>query len=164
MYSHTEAVELGPTCGAGTTFSRARAAGLGVPIGHVEFVRTWAETRVQEERILLEHLPQLPDLQCAWLLLALCATPRANHALRTVPPPEVAPYAQLHDAAVGRHLAAGSDGCASHRPAAGSSRGLGAVVPASHGICRDVRSPAGRGGGRGAELEARSRRAFLTPR
>ena len=96
----------------GPIFSRAQAAGLGVPIGHVEFARTWAETRVQEERILLEHLPQLPDLQCAWLLLALCATPRANHALRTVPQPEVPPYAQLHDAAVGRtpgrHLAAGT--------------------------------------------------------
>ena len=69
-------------------------------------MRAWAKARAQEERVLPDQLFQLPDLQCAWLLLALCAAPRANHALRTVPPPEVAPYAQMHDAAIWNALAA----------------------------------------------------------
>ena len=56
----------------------------GVPISHAEYVRTWADSRVREEWTLLAQLPQLPDLQYAWLLLAMCASPRANHALRTV--------------------------------------------------------------------------------
>ena len=52
---------------------------------------------MQEEQELLDQLPQLPDLQRAWLLLAMCAAPRANHVLRTVPPMLVAPYAKMHD-------------------------------------------------------------------
>ena len=43
---------------------------------------------------------QLPDLQCAWLLLAVCASPWANHALRTVPPHTVTAHARAHDAAI----------------------------------------------------------------
>ena len=75
---------VGPRRAArGPTLSQARAAGLR-PIRHVGFVPTWAKTRVQEERVLLKHVPQLPDLQRAWLLLAFCAAPRANHALRTL--------------------------------------------------------------------------------
>ena len=64
---------------------------LGTPVGHSEYVRAWATTRAHKERYLLEQLPRLPDLQCAWLLLAMCASPRANHALRTVPPPRSPP-------------------------------------------------------------------------
>ena len=73
---------------------------LGSPVGHPDFVQAWAVARMAEEREFLQHLPQLPDLQCAWLLLALCASPRANHALRTIPPPDVAAYAAAHDEAV----------------------------------------------------------------
>ena len=68
-------------------------------------VRAWAVTRLCEEQGLLAQLPRLPDLQGAWLLLALCAAPRANHALRTIPPPDVAPYARMHDDAVWNTLA-----------------------------------------------------------
>ena len=32
------------------------------------------------------QLPLLPDLHCAWLRLAYCASPRANHALRLCRP------------------------------------------------------------------------------
>ena len=46
---------------------------------------------------LLEKVPKLPDAQCAWLVLALCAVPRANHLLRTVPPSVSAGYAAAHD-------------------------------------------------------------------
>ena len=31
----------------------------------------------------LDKLPQLPDLQAAWLLLLFCTSPRAQHLLRT---------------------------------------------------------------------------------
>ena len=55
---------------------------------------------MQEGQELLDQLPQLPDLQCAGLLLAMCAAPRTNHALRTVPPTMVAPYANMHDDAI----------------------------------------------------------------
>ena len=55
---------------------------------------------MQEERKLLEQLPELPDLQCSWLLLSMCASTRANHALRTLPPSESRGYAAAHDAAI----------------------------------------------------------------
>ena len=46
----------------------------------------------------------LPDLLCAWLLLAMCASPRADHLLRTLPPDLSASYARGHDDAVWRCL------------------------------------------------------------
>ena len=73
---------------------------LSTPVGHADFVQAWADARLQEERRLLDELPRLPDLQCAWLLLLFCASPRANHALRTLPPSESASYARAHDQAV----------------------------------------------------------------
>ena len=59
-----------------------------------------------EERKLLEQLPELPDLQCSWLLLSMCASTRANHALRTLPPSESRGYAAAHDAAIWETLQA----------------------------------------------------------
>ena len=73
---------------------------LGTPIGHQDFVQAWAARRLEEEERLLSQLPKLPDLQCSWLLLLLCASPRANHALRTVPPLEIQAYARAHDQAM----------------------------------------------------------------
>ena len=70
---------------------------LGTPIGHADFVCAWTAERLHEELKLLQQLPLLPDLQCSWLLLSMCASPRANHALRTLPPSE---YADAHDAAI----------------------------------------------------------------
>ncbi|CAE7295808.1 unnamed protein product, partial [Symbiodinium microadriaticum] len=68
----------------------------GTAIGHPHFVAAWAAQRMRTEREPLHQLPLLPDLQCAWLLLAMCASPRANHAL----PQAVAFYAHAHDAAI----------------------------------------------------------------
>ena len=73
---------------------------LGTPLGHPAFVQAWAEDRMRLERQLLDHLPHLPDLQCAWLLLLMCASPRANHAIRTLPPSESVAYARMHDEAI----------------------------------------------------------------
>ena len=42
----------------------------------------------------------MPDPQCAWLLLLLCAGPRMVHALRTIPPSQAAEFATTHDAAM----------------------------------------------------------------
>ena len=73
---------------------------LGVPIGHPEFVGAHAAGRLEAEADLLHKLQRLPDLQSAWLLLAYCAAPRAQHLLRNVPPADILPYARAHDAAI----------------------------------------------------------------
>ena len=59
------------------------------------------------ERLIHAHLPHLPDLQCAWLLLLYSASPMANHWIRVVPPSLAVSYARGHDAAMWatlRHL------------------------------------------------------------
>ena len=73
---------------------------LGTPVGTPEFAAAHARERLEEERRLLAHLPELPDLQCAWLLLYFSAAARANHLLRVVPPLEIARYAEAHDDAM----------------------------------------------------------------
>ena len=77
---------------------------LGSPVGHPAFVQAWAEDRLRAEQELLDQLPKLPDLQRAWLLLLLCASPRANHAIRTMPPSACATYARGHDDAESMHV------------------------------------------------------------
>ena len=72
---------------------------LGV-IGHPDFVDAHAAGRLEAEADLLHKLQRLPDLQSAWLLLACCAAPRAQHLLRNVPPADILPYARAHDAAI----------------------------------------------------------------
>ena len=74
---------------------------LGTSVGHADFVQAWADAWLQERR-LLDELPHLPDLPCAWLLLLFCASPRANHALRTLPPSESASHARARDQVGGR--------------------------------------------------------------
>ena len=60
----------------------------------------------------------------------MCASPRANHALRTVPPLDIAGYAQAHDDAVWETLQACLGGVASGE--ADGARKL-ATLPASLG-------------------------------
>ena len=55
---------------------RAQPEHLG--IGHPHFIAAFAESRMHTERQFLNQLLRLPDLQCAWLLLSICASPRAN--------------------------------------------------------------------------------------
>ena len=55
---------------------------------------------MEDERAFLAHLPHLPDLQCVWLLLSMCAAPRCNHILRVVPPSLSRRYAEEHDDAI----------------------------------------------------------------
>ena len=73
---------------------------LGSPVGTQEYAEACGRRKLDDELTLLELLPQLPDLQCAWVLLLLCAAPRANYHLRSQPPQQVALYAAMHDTAV----------------------------------------------------------------
>ncbi|CAE7522469.1 unnamed protein product [Symbiodinium natans] len=109
---------------------------LGTPISHPHFIASWAESRMRTEQKLLSQLPRLPDLQCAWRLLAMCASPRANHTLRTaqrtVPPLDIAGYAQAHDDAVWQTLQACLGGVASGSAGARQS-------PAGTASCGHIR-------------------------
>ena len=90
--------ELGPEVWRGSKPLEERGLKvLGVPLGSPEFVAALGTTRLQEEQRLTDALPELPDLQSAWLLLLFCASPRANHWLRVVPPEQAREYAQGHD-------------------------------------------------------------------
>ena len=71
---------------------------LGTPVGSELFVQNHLDDKLAEEQRLWEALPEIPDLQCAFQVLLQCASPRANHLLRTVPPSQVLTYAKGHDA------------------------------------------------------------------
>ena len=73
---------------------------LGSPVGSPEYVRAFTRERMEKERHFLSHLPHLPDLQCAWLFLPMCAAPRANHLLRSLPPSLAEAYGEAHDEAL----------------------------------------------------------------
>ena len=73
---------------------------LGVPLGHADYAHAWARRRVQEKPILPDHLPHLPDAQCAWLFLLMCTSMRANHALRNALPEVTRRYAEARDRAL----------------------------------------------------------------
>ena len=80
-----------------------------------QFIEAWGRDRVAKEDELLRCCLTCNARGCCLrtrraayrlaglthsLLLAYCASPRANHALRTVPPELIKPYAEAHDAAV----------------------------------------------------------------
>ena len=75
----------------------------------VHFCANGVSVACMKEQVLLDHLLHLPDLQCVWLLVLMCANTRANHALRNIPPEDVRPYAEGRDRAV----------CTTHHDAAG---------------------------------------------
>ena len=58
---------------------------LGTPLGHEDYVVRHLEAVTDEQRILLERIPRVQDVQSAWLLLLHCASARANYQLRSVP-------------------------------------------------------------------------------
>ena len=73
---------------------------LGVPLGTPESVAAFLQALLTKQRVLLDRLLLLADTQVAWLLLSFCAAPRAQYALRTLPPADTRAYAAGHDAAV----------------------------------------------------------------
>ena len=58
---------------------------LGVPVGHSAFVQKWLADKEESHQQFLTRIPVVQDAQCAWLLLLMCAGPRANHILRNLP-------------------------------------------------------------------------------
>ena len=46
---------------------------------------------------MLDRIPHLEDLQCAWIVLLLCASTRANYTLRNLPPHLAEEFAEGHD-------------------------------------------------------------------
>ena len=75
-----------PPCWTGSWTLQQGLLVLGCPIGSREFVATVLAAKREKHEELLARLPALQDLQSAWLLLLLCAAPRCNYLLRTVPP------------------------------------------------------------------------------
>ena len=74
----------------------------GTPVGTPEFVARQLEKKVSEHQELLNKIPDIKNLQCAWLVLLYCATARANYFLRTVGPERSHTFAIQHDAQVWR--------------------------------------------------------------
>eukprot|EP00973_Karenia_brevis_P091361 12407097-Karenia_brevis.AAC.1 len=83
--------------GANVPVQRQGLLVLGVPVGHPEYIRRHLDEQRREHDILLERLQSMESLQAAWLVLSMCANPRANHLLRALRPSEVADFAASHD-------------------------------------------------------------------
>ena len=70
---------------------------LGTPLGHPEFVARHLQGVLEEQRVFLNRIPLVSDIQSAWLLLLHCANARANYQIRAVTPEGVEAYARAHD-------------------------------------------------------------------
>ena len=77
---------------------------LGTPLGHEDYVARHLEAVTDEQRILLERIPRVQDVQSAWLLLLHCASAWANYQLRSVPPNATSEFAAVHDEGLWRCL------------------------------------------------------------
>ena len=75
---------------------------LGTPLGHPEYVRAQLASLSVVHDQLLQKVPTIPDLQCAWMLLLYCCAARANYILRMVHPDLTATFAAHHDASLRR--------------------------------------------------------------
>ena len=73
---------------------------LGTPFGEPQFVARHLQTLSDRHETLLSSLPGLGDTQVSWLLLLYTAAPRAQFALRTLPPRLTRDFAHAHDARV----------------------------------------------------------------
>ena len=92
--------QLGPDVWVGSHDREAKQRGLkvlGTPVGTPAFAAALGEKWTERESKLWTLLPQIPDLQTAWLLLLNCAGPRSNYRSRAVPPQENGEYAAAHD-------------------------------------------------------------------
>ena len=70
---------------------------LGSLVGSDAFIALFAEARLAKEKLLLDALDSVPDLQRRWQIPTRCAIPRMNHVLRTLPLSRVQPYAAARD-------------------------------------------------------------------
>ena len=77
---------------------------LGAPIGTEQYVQQFLRHSLANHKPLLDQLPQIADLQAAWLLLLYTASPRSNYLLRLLPPARTRGFAADHDLEVTRCL------------------------------------------------------------
>ena len=73
---------------------------LGTPLGHPAYVTTQLQHIRQDQQLLLDRIPLLPDVQSAWALLVHCASARATYFLRVVSPEQSFQFATSHDTAL----------------------------------------------------------------
>ena len=73
---------------------------LGAPIGTDQYVQAALTDALHCHARLLEHIPGVADLQCAWLLLLYSANARSTYLLRLVPPDLAEPFAEAHGTAI----------------------------------------------------------------
>ena len=77
---------------------------LATPLEHEDYVARHLEAVADEQRILLERIPRVRDVQSARLLLLHCASARANYQLRSVLPNDTSEFAAVHDEGLWRCL------------------------------------------------------------
>ena len=77
---------------------------LGVPVGRKEFIEHELDSRATCHAELLEKIPYVKDLQCAWLILLYCGVSRANFFIRAVSPDCSLQFATRHEAQIWRCL------------------------------------------------------------
>ena len=71
---------------------------LGTPLGHIDYITEMIQELSREHQRFLDRIPEIEDLQAAWLLLSFCAASRANFYLRTLSPDHSRSFAVSHDA------------------------------------------------------------------
>ena len=57
---------------------------LGTPLGHADHVETQLRERLDDHQLLLNRIPEVPDLQSAWALLPHCKV--ARNGMMSGPP------------------------------------------------------------------------------
>ena len=70
---------------------------LGTPLRHDTFQKAALLAKRCQHDLLL---PSLPNLQTAWMLLLMCASPRSSYLLGTMQPSTTAGFAARHDRAI----------------------------------------------------------------
>ena len=90
--------------GSGMPTSEQGIRVLVTPLGHENFVEAHLRARFQDHQLLQDRIPEVPDLQSAWVLLLHCASARANYLLRVVRPDLVRGFAERHDEGLWRCL------------------------------------------------------------
>ena len=70
---------------------------LGTPFGHEDFVAAHLESVLAEHHTFISRIPEVKDVQSAWLLLLHCASARACHLTRVVRPSAVGDFTETHD-------------------------------------------------------------------
>ena len=70
---------------------------LGTPLGHEDFVAAHLESVLTEHHMFLSRIPEVKDVQSAWLLLLHCASARACYLTRVVRPSAVGDFMETHD-------------------------------------------------------------------